>query len=101
VIERMGPITKRGNSLARKFLAQAAHHSRYSSSPFNPIYRELVHKKGTAKAITAVMRKIVHSVYAVMKYNEAFDPVKMGLIRVDKEIKVVRAYERANEMPRI
>lgn len=98
--ERTGSITKRGNALARKFLAQAAHHSRYSSSPFNAVYRDLVNRKGTAIAVMAVARKIITSIYAVMKYNEPFDPVKMGLIKVDEEIKVVRAYKRANEMSR-
>lgn len=96
--ERMGGITKRGNSLARKFLAQAAHHARYSSNAFNPIYRDLVHKKSTSIAVMTVARKIAVSVYAVMKHNEPFDPTKMGLVKVDEEIKFVRVYERAHKV---
>ena len=96
--EKMGSITKRGNSLARKFLAQAAHHSRYYSSPFNAIYRDLVHRKGTSIAIMTVARKIVTSVYAVMKHNESFDPIKMGLLKVDQEVNFVREYERTHKV---
>lgn len=94
--EKMGSITKRGNSLARKFLAQAAHHARYSSNAFNPVYREIAGKKGAPRAIMAVAHKIVLSVYAVLKHNEPFDPIKMGLLKIDKEITFVRAYEKAN-----
>ena len=96
--ERMGPITKRGNSLARKFLAQAAHHSRYVSSPFNPVYRDILKNKNTSIAVMTVARKIVTCVYAVMRHNEPFDPVKMGLVKIDKEVKFVRAYERARNL---
>jgi transposase len=96
--EKMGSITKRGNSLARKFLAQAAHHSRYSSSPFNAIYRDVAFKKNTSIAVMTVARKIVTSVYSVMKHNEPFDPVKMGLVKVDREVKFVREYERAHKV---
>lgn len=96
--EKTGSITKRGNYLARKFLAQAAHHSRYASSPFNAVYRDIAHKKGTSVAVMTVARKIVTSVYGVMKHNEPFDPIKMGLIKVDKEVNFVREYERAHKM---
>jgi transposase len=96
--EKMGSITKRGNALARKFLAQAAHHSRYLTSPFNAVYRDVALKKGTSIAVMTVARKIVTSVYAVMKRNEPFDPVKMGLLKVDQEVKFVREYERAHKV---
>jgi transposase len=96
--ERTGSITKCGNPLARKFLAQAAHHSRYLSSPFNAVYRDIAHKKSTSVAVMTVARKIVTSVYAVMKHNEPFDPIKMGLVKVDKEVNFVREYERANKV---
>jgi len=93
--ERTGSITKRGNRLARKFLAQAAHHARYASSPFNAVYREMCKKKNNPLAIIAIAKKIVTCVYAVMKHNKPFDPVKMGLEKVDEEIKFVRAYKKA------
>ena len=96
--EKTGSITKRRNSLARKFLAQAAHHSRYLSSPFNAVYRDITFKKNTSIAVMTVARKIVASVYAVMKRNEPFDPVKMGLVKVDREVKFVREYERAHKV---
>jgi transposase len=96
--EKTGSITKRGNALARKFLAQAAHHSRYLNSPFNAIYRDIAHKKSTSVAVMTVARKIVTSVYAVMKHNELFDPTKMGLLKVDQEVKFVREYERAHKV---
>jgi len=96
--ERTGSITKRGNSLARKFLAQASHHSRYLSSPFNAVYRDIARKKSTSVAVMTVARKIVTSVYAVMKHNELFDPIKMGLLKVDQEMKFVREYERAHKV---
>lgn len=96
--EKTGSITKRGNALARKFLAQAAHHSRYLSSPFNAVYRDIAKKKGTSVAVMTVARKIVTSVYAVMKHNEVFDPIKMGLLKVDREVKFVREYERVHKV---
>jgi len=96
--ERMGSITKRGNTLARKFLAQAAHHSRYASSPFNPVYRDISKNKSVGIAVMTVAKKIVTCVYAVMKHNEPFDPEKMGLVKIDKEVKFVRAYEKARNL---
>ena len=96
--EKMGSITKRGNSLARKFLAQAAHHSRYLSSPFNAVYRDIAHKKSTSIAVMTVARKIVTSVYAVMKHKKPFDPIRMGLTKVDKEVNFVREYERTHKV---
>jgi transposase len=95
--ERTGSITKHGNSLARKFLAQAAHHAQYASSPFNPVYREIAGKKGAPRAIMAVAHKIVLSVYAVLKHDEPFDPVKMGLTKIDKEITFVQAYKKSDK----
>jgi len=92
---KMGPITKRGNHLARKFLAQAAHHSRYASSVFNPVYRDICKNKSMQIAVMTVARKIVTCVYAVMKHNEPFEAEKMGLVKIDKEVKFVRSYERA------
>jgi transposase len=91
--ERTGSITKRGNKLARKILVQAAHHARYSSCPFNPIYRDLIGKKGKQRATVAVAKKIVHAAFGATKNNEQFDPEKMGLIKVDEEIVITRAYE--------
>jgi transposase len=96
--EKTGSITKRGNALARKFLAQAAHHSRYLTSPFNAVYRDIAHKKSTSVAVMTVARKIVTSVYAVMKHNELFDPIKMGLLKVDQEVKFIREYERVHKV---
>ena len=96
--EKTGSITRRGNSLARKFLAQAAHHSRYLSSPFNAVYRDISHRKSNSIAVMTVARKIVTSVYAVMKHNEPFDPEKMGLIKVDREVNFVRQYERTHKV---
>lgn len=91
--ERTGSITKRGNKLARKIIIQAAHHAQYSSCPFNPIYRELVKKKGKQLATVAIAKKIVHAAYGVTKNNEEFDPEKMGLVKVDEEITITRAYK--------
>lgn len=93
--ERCGSITKRGNNLARKILIQAAHHAIYTSCPFNPIYRELVRKKGKQRATVAVAKKIVHAAFGVTKNNELFNPEKMGLVKVDEEITITRAYERS------
>ena len=95
-VERMGSITKSGNSLARKFLAQAAHHARYPSNPFNALYLDLLRRKGTGRAVIAVAHKITQSVYAVLKYEEEFNPAKMGLVKVDKEVSFTREYERVH-----
>lgn len=97
-VERTGSITKRGNALARKFLAQAAHHARYSSNPFNAVYRDLLHRKGTGRAVIVVARKIAQSVYAVLKYEAEFNPAKMGLVKVDEEVSFTREYERAHKV---
>ena len=91
---RCGSITKKGNGFARKILVQAAHHAIYKSSPFNPIYMELIRKKGKQRATVAVAKKIVHAAFGVTKNNELFDPEKIGLVKVDEEIVVKRLYKR-------
>ena len=81
-VKKASVISKIGNSRIRKALYFPA----MTAKRFNPINREFCHrleKRGKTKMaiIGAVMRKILHQVFGVLKSGKAFDPNYEGKIQ--------------------
>lgn len=75
------PITKVGSSALRKALFMPAMKAR----TYNPLLKEFgdrLQKNGKKpkQIIIAIMRKLLHQIYGILKSNEPFNPNKKGFI---------------------
>jgi len=68
-----GRITKHGNKRIRWYLAEAAQHAARYDPKLKPFYERIKNKKGHQKAIVAVARKMLVSIYWVLTRNELYD----------------------------
>ena len=67
-----GRITKRGRSLARWVIVEAAQHFCMSHGPINSFYNKLKKKKGHNKAVVAVARKLTVIIWHMLKKRESY-----------------------------
>ncbi len=67
-----GHITKRGSTLARKALVQCALIAKRYSSYFHSFYEKVKARRGIGKAIIAVARKLLNTVFHTIKNNWVF-----------------------------
>ena len=70
---------------------QAAHRAAHNDPKLKPFFERLARKKGTQKAIVAVARKLLVSVYFVLSRNELYDGDRAEI----RERKLKRLQERA------
>ena len=86
--ERHGRITKCGSSFLRWILVEAAQQSVYPRSPLHGFYLKIARKKGHSTAKVAVARKLLESIYQMLKRGMEFDPrvwmeEKRGIVSAD------------------
>jgi transposase len=70
---RHGHITRCGSSFLRWVLIQAAQKATFKSNPMHKFYAHIKNKKGHAIAKTAVARKLLESIYQMLKQGVEFD----------------------------
>ena len=68
-----GNITRQGNSRIRWYLVQAAQKAARYDTKLTPFYQRIAKKKGNQKAVIAVARKMLVSIYHVLTRNELYD----------------------------
>jgi transposase len=66
-------ITKQGNKRVRLFLTEAAKNAARYDPKLRPFYERIGSRKGNNKAIIAVARKMLVSIYWVLTRNEYYD----------------------------
>jgi len=71
-----GSISKRGSGRVRWLLVQAAHTAVHTCNDeyFSQFYRRLAQRKNSQKAIVATARKVLVSIYHMLKRGEEYDP---------------------------
>jgi transposase len=65
--QRLGAISKQGNSLVRWLLVEAAHTASRKDPALRRVYQRLVHRRGRAVAKVAVARKLAVRLYWVLR----------------------------------
>lgn len=70
---RHGHITRCGSGFLRWILIQAAQKATFKSNPMHKFYARIKSKKGHAVAKTAVARKLLESIYQMLKQGVKFD----------------------------
>jgi len=73
IVSYTGRITKQGNRRVRWYLVEAAQRAARYDPKLKPFYERIAQRKGHQKAIVAVARKILVSVYWVLTRNEPYD----------------------------
>jgi transposase len=73
--QRLGAISKQGNSLVRFLLVEAAQTAARQDAELRRVYQRLVHRRGRAVAKVALARKLAVRVYWVLR--EAAPPTRM------------------------
>jgi transposase len=68
-----GRITRQGNKRIRWFLTEAAHMAARYDPKMKTFYERISRKKGHQKALIAVARKMLVSIYYVLTRNELYD----------------------------
>jgi transposase len=71
--ERHGRITRTGSRYLRWILVEAAQKAAYPWSPYGRFYWPVARKKGSGTARVAVARKLLESIYHMLKTGESFD----------------------------
>jgi len=71
---RHGHITRCGSSFLRWVLIQAAQKATWKSNQMHKFYSRIKNRKGHAIAKTAVARKLLESIYQMLKQDVEFDP---------------------------
>lgn len=71
--ERHGHITRCGSRYLRWILVEAAQKATWKSSPMHKFYMRIKNRKGHNAAKTAVARKLLESIYQMLKKGERFD----------------------------
>ena len=79
------PITKVGSSALRKALFMPAMTAR-TNNPLLKEFGDRLQKNGKKpkQIIIAIMRKLLHQIYGILKSNEPFNPNKKGFITAPK-----------------
>jgi transposase len=67
-----GHIVKEGNKRIRWILVEAAQHASRSDPRLRPFYLRILKRRGYQKAIVAVARKMLVSIYHVLSRNEPY-----------------------------
>lgn len=67
-----GRITRQGNKRVRWYLIEAAQHATRYDPKLKPFYERIARKKGHQKAVVAVARKMLVSIYYVLTRNELY-----------------------------
>jgi transposase len=67
-----GRITKQGNKHIRWILTEAAQNASRYDPKLRGVYQRVATRRGHQKAITAVARKMLVSIYYVLKRNEEY-----------------------------
>jgi transposase len=75
---RHGHITRCGSGFLRWVLIQAAQKATWKSNPMHKFYCRIKGKKGHAVAKTAVARKLLESIYQMLKQGVEFDARAWG-----------------------
>lgn len=70
---RHGHITRCGSGFLRWVLIQAAQKATWKSNPMHKFYSRIKSRKGHAVAKTAVARKLLESIYQMLKQGVEFD----------------------------
>jgi len=92
-VNRTGSITKQRNKWVRWILVQAAHRAAHNDDPkLEPFFERIARKKGNQKAIVAVARKLLVSVYFVLSKNELYRGDRADI----RERKLKRLHERTD-----
>jgi len=76
--EIRGPISKEGAGALRWVLVQAANSAVKYAEYFRNFYTRLKQKKGHQKAIVATARKLLVSMFHMLKRNEPYDPPEVS-----------------------
>jgi transposase len=69
---RMGRITKQGNRWVRWALTQAAHQAARYDPKLRSFFERVAGRGGRQKAVVAVARKMLVSIYHVLKREESY-----------------------------
>jgi transposase len=82
-INKRPGISKSGNRRLRKALFMPALSASRNDNNVNAYFRHLIDNRGLAKlqAITAIMRKFLHSIHAMFRQGTPFDGVKFYVIK--------------------
>jgi len=68
-----GHITKMGSRYLRWILIEAAQKAAWPTSPLHRFYRSIARRKGNNSAKAAVARKLLESIYQMLKTGKPFD----------------------------
>ena len=78
---RLGHITKRGNSALRRLLIQGSHiliiHCEKTDTPFNLWLRQLKQRMPRGKCVVAVANKLARVIWHILAHDEAFSQEKV------------------------
>jgi transposase len=79
--QKLGSITKQGNSYVRALLVQSASSILRVGDPDDPLRRwgrTLVGRRGRKIAVVAVARRLAGTLWAMWRKNAAYDPARLG-----------------------
>jgi transposase len=71
--ERHGHITRSGSRFLRWICVEAAQKATFKTNPMHKFYYRIKCRKGHSSAKTAVARKLLESIYQMLKRGEPFD----------------------------
>jgi len=76
-----GHIVKEGNKRIRWILVEAAHHAARHDPRLQPFYHRILKRRGYHKAIVAVARKMLVSIYHVLSKSEVYQGENSQLLQ--------------------
>ena len=71
-----GRITKQGSRWLRWILVEISTHAANGDANFQKVYRRVSRRRGRSTARVAVARKVLTVIYAMLKKNEPFEPLR-------------------------
>jgi len=87
-----GPITREGNSHIRWILIEAAQHAARHDPRLNQFYRRIANRRGHNRAVVAVARKMLVTIYHVLNHQNQYRGLRPELFE-----NKIRRLERITE----
>jgi transposase len=76
---RLGRLTKQGSKWLRWILIELSLHAINGAPQFRRVYYRVAKKHGTNTGRVAVARAMLKTIYAMLKHQEAFRPLRKGM----------------------
>jgi transposase len=75
---KLGPLTKQGSAWLRWILVEVSVHAINGAPQFRSLYYRVAKKHGSNVGRVAVARALLKTIYAMLKHQEPFRPIRRG-----------------------